>query len=111
MVEKLKLINRKKSVERISNFLIFLPILLLISIFANYYSTKLNLSNPLIPKYLAFEIFAPYALKGTILTIGILLVTALKIFKQNLIAILICVIIIALYYLTSFEPNFAEYPK
>jgi type IV secretory pathway VirB3-like protein len=48
-------------------------------------------------------------LKGTILSIGIVLATIFKIFKQNLFAIFICVIIIALYYLTSFDPNFTEY--
>ena len=111
MLEKLNLINRNKQVEHISRFLIIPPILLLISIIATYYSTKLNLTNPLIPKDLISEILQPYVIKGTILTIGILLATTLKIFKQNLIAIIICVIIIAFYYLTNFQENITEYQK
>ena len=111
MLEKLKEINRKSNVEKISNVLITLALLLLVNVFAVYYSTKLNLTNPLITKYLAFEIFAPYAVKGFILTLGLLIATSLKFFKQNLIAIVICLLVIALYYFTNFEPNFARYQK
>ena len=111
ILEKLKEINQKRSVEKTSNVLILLVIILLLNIFAVYYSTKLNLTNPLIPKYLAFEIFDPYAAKGIILTFGILIATTLKFFKQNLITIIVCLVVIALYYFTSFEPNFTEYQK
>ena len=111
MLEKLKEINRKSIVEKTLNILIILVLLLLLNVFAVYYSTKLNLTNPLIPKYLAFEIFNPYATKGIILTFGLLIAITLKFFKQNLIAIIICFLVIALYYFTSFEPNFTEYQK
>jgi hypothetical protein len=111
MLEKLKEINRKSRVEKISNVLILFIILLLLNIFAVYYSTKLNLDNPLIPQHLTFEIFDPYAVKGFILTFGLLIATSLKFFKQNLIAIVMCVLVIVLYYFTSFEPNFTEYKK
>lgn len=109
MFEKLNLINRQKNIEIIASVLILVAIILLLNVFAVYYSTKLNLSNPLIPKCLAFEIFEPYALKGIILTIGLLIATILKLFKQHLIVILICLLIIALYYLTRFEANLTEY--
>lgn len=69
MFEKLNSINRKKNVEKSSNVLLIVAILLLLNIFAVYFSTKLNLTNPLIPKCLAFEIFEPYAVKRIILTI------------------------------------------
>jgi cell division protein FtsW (lipid II flippase) len=111
MLEKLKEINRKSSVGKSLNILILLLILHLIFIFTVYYSTKFNYNNPLIPKYLVFEVFAPFAEKGLIIAIGLLVIIPLKNFKQNLIAIVICLIVIALYYFTSFEPNFAEYQK
>ena len=111
MLEKLKEINRNSNTEKTASFLIILALLHLINVFAFYYKTKLNLANPLIPKYLAFELFEPYAVKGIILTIGILIASFLKFFKQNLIVILVCAMIILLYYLTSFEPSFAEYQK
>ncbi|MEN9929508.1 MAG: hypothetical protein RLZZ231_1429, partial [Bacteroidota bacterium] len=62
MLEKLKEINRNISIEKTSNSLIMLALLHLLNIFAFYYKTKLNLINPLIPKYLAFELFEPYAI-------------------------------------------------
>ncbi len=111
MLEKLKEINRKSIVSKSLNVFILLLILHLIFIFTVYYSTKFNYSNPLIPTYLVFEVFAPFAEKGMILSIGLLMIIALKNFKQNLLAIVICLIIIALYYFTSFEPNFTEYQK
>lgn len=111
MLEKLKEINRNVSTKKAASGLTILALLHLINVFAFYYKTKLNLANPLIPKYLAFELFEPYAVKGIILTIGILIATFLKLFKQNLLVILVCTLIIALYYFTSFQPNFAEYQK
>lgn len=111
MLTKLNVINNKKSIARISNCLIILLILHLLFIFLIYCTTKLNYKNPLIPKYLAFEVFAPYAQKGLIITFGLLIVMSLKFFKQNLLIIIICSILIALYYFTSFEPDFSEYQK
>ncbi len=99
-IEKLKEINRNVSVEKTSSGLIILAFFYLLSVFAYYYKTKLEIVNPLIPKYLAYELFEPFAFKGTILTIGLLLASTLKFLKQNLIAILVCVIIVALYHLT-----------
>lgn len=111
MLTKLNAINNKKSIARISNCLIILLILHLLFIFIIYCSVKLSYRNPLIPKYLAFEVFAPYAEKGLMITIGLLTIMTLKFFKQNLLTIIICLIIIALYYFTSFEPDFTEYQK
>jgi uncharacterized membrane protein len=111
MLEKLKEINRNVSTEKTSSGLIILALFYLVSVFAFYYKTKLEIVNPLIPKYLAYELFEPYAVKGIILTIGLLLATTLKFLKQNLIAILVCVVVITLYHLTTFEPNFTAYQK
>lgn len=109
MQEKLKEINRNSSTEKASIVLILLGFIHLICVFTFYYKTKFNLENPLIPKYLAFELFEPYAVKGIILTLGLFLATILKFFKQNLAVLIICIIIIALYYLTSFHPDFTAY--
>ena len=106
MLEKLKELNRNKSTEITAKVLIVFVIFHLLSVFCVYYKTKLNLTNPLIPKYLLYGIFEPYVPKGFILTIGLLIATILKFVKQNLITILICVIVIIAYHVTSFEANF-----
>nr|WP_294923359.1 hypothetical protein [uncultured Flavobacterium sp.] len=111
MLEKLKEINYRKSIIRTSNCLIILLLLHLLFIFMTYYSIKFNFANPLLPKLLAIEVFAPYAQKGLIIMVGLLIAMPLKFFKQNLFAVIIYLVLIALYYLTSFEPNFAEYQK
>jgi hypothetical protein len=92
-------------------FLILLLILLLVSIFAHYHSTKLNLTNPLIPKYIAFEIFEPYPQKGFIISIGLFVALALKFLKQNLLSLIVCSIIICVYIFTNFNPDFSNYTK
>lgn len=109
MFKKLKEINKNTRFQKIANVILILLILHLLFIFLIYYSTSFNCNNPFIPKYLAFEIFAPYAKKGVFLTLGVLIATIMKIFKQNLFVILICALSILVYYFTSFEPNFSEY--
>jgi hypothetical protein len=106
MFEKLKEINRSRSTELTAKILMVLTIFHLLSVFCVYYKTKLNLTNPLIPKYLVYGVFEPYIPKGFILTIGLLIATILQFIKQNLIAIVVCVIVIVAYHLTSFEANF-----
>ena len=106
MLEKLKEVNRNRSTEITAKILIVLTIFHLLSVFCVYYKTKLNITNPLIPKYLVYGIFEPYIPKGIILTIGLLIATILKFVKQNLIAIVVCLIVILAYHLTSFKPNF-----
>lgn len=108
---KIKELNNSENLEKASKILILISIFLLITIFAKYYQTKMNLQNPLIPKYLAFEIFNPYSQKGFILTVGLFFSLSAKFLKQNIISVIICIIIIAIYFLTSFEPNFTEYNK
>lgn len=109
MFDKLNGINKNKNFEKIANAFLIILIFHLLFVFTIYYSTKFNYNNPLIPKYLAFEVFAPYADKGLIITFGLLIATTLKFLKQHLIIILICFFVIAVYYFTSFEPNFTEY--
>ena len=83
MLEKLKEINRNVSVEKTSSGLIILAFFYLLSVFAYYYKTKLEIVNPLIPKYLAYELFEPFAFKGTILTIGSGTVDSIAYKKKN----------------------------
>lgn len=111
MFDKLAEINKKKSFGKIANAFLIILIFHLLFIFAIYYSTKFAYKNPLIPKDLAFEVFAPYAQKGLIVTFGLLIATIFKFMKQNLVVILSCLIVIAIYYFTSFEPDFVEYQK
>nr|WP_315154166.1 hypothetical protein [uncultured Flavobacterium sp.] len=111
MLKKLNEINTKKKCEKTANAILILLILHLLFVFLIYYSTAFIYENPFIPKYLAFEIFAPYARKGVILTLGVLIATILKMFKQNLFLILVCVLSISIYYLTNFEPDFTDYKK
>lgn len=111
MLEKLNSLNNKKQVEVVSNILIMVLIFHLIYIFKVYYATKFNFSNPLIPKYLAFEVFAPFAQKGLSTTLGLVLIMPLKFFKQNFIVVLISLLILAIYYATSFEPDFSQFQK
>ena len=109
MIKKLIEINKSSKIEMISKILILVVTFLLITILAIYFSTKMSFENPLIPKYLAFEVFYPYAQKGFILSIGLFFALISKFIKQNLITLLICIIIIAIYFLTSFEPDFTNY--
>lgn len=111
MFQKLNEINKKKAFELIANAFLLILIFHLLFIFAIYYSTKFNYQNPLIPKIIALEIFAPYAQKGLIITFGLLLSTIFKFLKLNLIVILICLIVIFFYYFTSFEADFSAYQK
>ncbi|WP_445452926.1 hypothetical protein [Flavobacterium sp. 25HG05S-40] len=106
MFEKLKEINRNRNTELTAKILIVLTIFHLLSVFCIYYKTKMNLTNPLIPKYLVYGIFEPYIPKGFILTIGLLIATILKFVKQNLIVIVVCAIVIVAYHLTSFKADF-----
>lgn len=111
MLEKLNLLNNKKQTIILANALILLLIFHLLYIFSVYYSTKFNFNNPLIPKYLAFEVFAPFAKKGLFITLGLLLILPLKFFKQNFFVAVLCIITFVIYYLTSFEPDFSEFQK
>lgn len=109
MIKKLNEINKSPKVETISKILILVVTFLLITILAIYFSTKMSFANPFIPKYLAFEVFYPYAQKGFILSIGLFFALISKFVNQNLITLIICVIIISIYFLTSFEPDFTKY--
>ena len=111
MLKKLIEINKKIGFEKIANAFLLILIFHLLFVFAIYYSTKFNFQNPLIPKIIGLEIFAPYAQKGLIITFGLLISTIFKFLKQDLFVILICLIVISFYYFTSFEADFSAYQK
>lgn len=109
MKKKIIELNKSNKIDKISIGIILVINLFLVSIFAQYYSTKLNLTNPLIPKYLAFEIFEPYALKGFITSIGLLFTLILRFLKQNLFSLIIGIIIICIYIFTNSIPDYSQY--
>lgn len=111
MIPQYREINQNKKNSITANVLLIILILHLLFVFAVYFSTKLVFQNPLLPKYIAFETFAPYALKGLIVTFGLLTAILLKFLKQNLIVIVICIIVITIFYCTPFEPDFTPYQK
>lgn len=111
MLEKLNSLNNIKKIELASNVLIILLIFHLLYIFTVFYSTKLNLENPLIPQQILIAVFAPFAQKGIFITLGLLLILPLKFFKQNFFVVVLCIITFAIYYLTSFEADFSEFQK
>ncbi|PKP14598.1 MAG: hypothetical protein CVU07_14055 [Bacteroidetes bacterium HGW-Bacteroidetes-23] len=111
MLEKLNSFNNKKQTIILANALILLLIFHLLYIFAVFYSTKFNFSNPLIPQEIVIEVFAPFAQKGIFITLGLLLILPLKFFKQNFFVVVLSIITFAIYYLTSFQPDFSEFQK
>ena len=98
--------NNTKVAIRVSNVLILYANFLIIAAFAKFQSLKLDLDNPLIPQEFISDIFAPYAKVGLVLSIGLMLLLLLKIFRQNLIVIIGAIVIIGFYYLTDFTPDF-----
>ncbi len=97
-INKLSEINQLKSTNIISIGLILYINIFIISIFAQYYTNKLNLNNPLIPKELVTVMFEPYAKKGFILAGGLPIILVLKFLKQNLLVIIGAIILIAICY-------------
>ena len=100
-MNKLIEVNQLKSTNIISIVLILYINILMVSIFAQYYTNKFNLENPLIPRELVTVMFEPYAKKGFILASGLPIILILKFIKQNLLVIIGALILIAAYYFTN----------
>lgn len=95
-----KKLNQSKGISISTN--IFSAFILLFSIgsFAQYYSMKLNLTNPLIPESLVKMASMPYMKKGIILLSGLIIVVTLKSFKKNLFAFSVAIILL-IYFIFS----------
>ena len=98
---KVKNINENRIIDKSSMGLILFINLILISIFAKYYSIKSDLDNPLIPKYMVSLAYEPYIKKGIILSIGFLVLLILKYLKQNVLVIVIALALIWFYFFTN----------
>lgn len=92
-------ITQLKQSERtriLASTFLFIDCAALIWIFASYYRTRWNLSNPLIPKELADYAFWPFALKGLILSVGLPLALAFRLSGQNVASVVVSLISLAL---------------
>ena len=90
-------LNQSKKIKILTNVGAALIVLFALATFAQYYSTKLNLTNPLIPEYLVEMHTKPYLIKGTLLLAGLISIAILKYLKKNLFAFAIAILIVAYY--------------
>lgn len=93
-------LNNSKGINISTNIISAFVLLFAIATFAQYYSTKLNLDNPLIPEYLVEMSTTPYLKKGIILIVGLLLIVILKSFKKNIIAFSLAILLV-IYFIFS----------
>ncbi|MBD0725924.1 hypothetical protein B6A10_12105 [Flavobacterium sp. L1I52] len=91
---KIEKYNQSKTIKITTCIFVILILVFIISTFARYYSTKLNLTNPLIPKYLVEMSIRPFLKKGIILISGLFGVLALSFLKKNLLAFILGLIVI-----------------
>lgn len=82
-MSKLENLNNQKLFRMLAIAGIIYINILLIIIFSSYFQTKANLTNPLIPKQLIDISFEQNAVKGMILSSGLLILLVLKFAKQN----------------------------
>ena len=99
---KIKNYSQSKKFSFATYACIALILFFIIVTFAQYYSIKLNLTNPLIPKTLVQMIFENYMKKAITLFIGLLLILILTFYKKNVIAFALSVIIIGYYIISNF---------
>ena len=89
-----KKLNQSKGLNISTNILCAFILLFTIASFAQYYSMKLKMNNPLIPEYLIEMATTPYLKKGIILTLGLIAIFVSKFYKKNLLALSISILLI-----------------
>lgn len=94
--------NQSKIFKFATYFCVVLILFFIIVTYTQYNATKLNLTNPLLPKILLDKLFENYIKKTLTLFIGLLLVLALTFYKKNVFAFALSIIIIAYYILSNF---------
>lgn len=99
MKTKLSQINNNKIIKILSIVCILYVNILFISIFAQYFYLNMSLDNPLIAKEQIIKLFNPYAEFGFKLSFAFPIILILKFIKQNLLAVLVSLIFIVLYYI------------
>ncbi len=83
---------------KVATYICIALILLIATVtFSQYYSMKLNLINPLIPKDLVQKLVKPYLIKGIILLSGLAIIIVSTFYKQNLIALVLAILLITYY--------------
>ena len=92
-------LNKKREIKTISLIVLIFMIILILSALSEILSNNLNLDNPLISKELKLEMNAPYRTYFLISTITLILVLILRFLKQNLIALILGIVMIGIYYL------------
>ena len=94
---KIERYNQSKTIKLATYVCVALIVSFTVATFAQYYSTKLNLTNPLIPEYLVQMSIKPYLIKGTILIIGLLGIFTLNFYKKNLFGFALASLLIIYY--------------
>ena len=89
--------NQSKTITISTYVCVALLLLFVVATFAQYYSTKLNLTNPLIPEYLVQMSIKPYLIKGAILISGLLGIFVLNFYKKNMLAFALAILLITYY--------------
>lgn len=92
-LKELKEINELKIIKIFSIVSLFYLNLMIIIQFLNYYTIKMDMSNPLIPESLIDYSYEPYIKNGLVLSTGLLILMILKLMKQNLL-LTICFVVI-----------------
>ncbi len=93
-MEVIKL-DQSKKIQISSNVAIVLLLLFVLASFCQYYSMKLNFTNPLIPEKLIEIATKPFLDKAMILSVGIIVMVIMKFFKRNFFALCIGLLLIA----------------
>lgn len=99
-MNKIEKYHQSKAIKLATYACVALIVLFAVVTFSQYYSTKLNLTNPLIPEYLVQMSIKPYLIKGAILITGILGIFALIFYKKNLFGFALAIFLI-IYYIFS----------
>ena len=93
-------LNHSKKIKISTNVGVVLILLFTILCFAQYYSMKLNVQNPLFPEHI-IEIYTwPFLRKALILVVGLAAIFVLKYLKKHLLAFCITILFV-LYYIFS----------
>ena len=94
---KIEEYNQSKKIKIASYVCVALILLFVVASFAQCYSIKLNLTNPLIPEQLVEMTMRPYLIKGILLSAGITAILILNFFKKNAYALTLAILLIAYY--------------
>ena len=90
-------LDQSKKIQISSNVIIALLLLFVLASLCQYYSMKLNFTNPLFPEKLIEVATKPFLNKAIILSNGIIVIAILKYFKRNFFALCIGILLVGYY--------------